>query len=101
MTVLMLMRVPGNATELESFAHDDPDAVRGIAEKAKSYGVLRHRFFGTDDEIIIVDEWPSQEAFQRFFEETPEIGQMMAKIGVTARPSPTFARQLDVGDEIG
>jgi hypothetical protein len=101
MSVLMLLRVQGNAKELEVFAHENPEAIQQIAEKSKAHGVLRHRFFGTDSEIYVVDEWPSAEAFQRFYGESPEIGAMMAKIGVTAEPSITFAPLLETGDEVG
>jgi hypothetical protein len=98
----MLMRAHGNGKELESFAHKNPQVVKKIADRARAHGVERHRFFSTDDELLVVDEWPSTEAFQRFFDEnSADINDMMARIGVTGQPSITFANYVGAGDDIG
>ena len=101
MSVLMLLRVKGDARKVEQFAADNPGAMKSIVERATSNGLIRHRFFGTADEIIVVDEWPDEASFQRFFDASPEIADMMAKAGVTTPPDITFARQLDVDDSVG
>lgn len=102
MSVFVLLRAQGNGKELESFAHKNPQRVKKIAERAREHGVERHRFFSTDDELFVVDEWPSAEAFQRFFDEnSADINNMMAKIGVTGQPSITFANSIETGDDIG
>lgn len=101
MSVLMLLRAQGNAKGLEGFAATNPDIVQKIAARAKEHGVLRHRFFGTESELFVVDEWPSAEDFQRFYESSPEIPEMMSKAGITGEPSITFANYIDAGDEIG
>ena len=101
MSVLMLFRVAGDARRLEELAQQRREVLSAIAAKAKTYGLIRHRFFGTDDEIIVVDEWPTAEDFQRFFDDSPEIQQMMGSVGVTGEPTITFARALATGDEVG
>lgn len=101
MSVLMLLRAQGNGKGLETFAQKNPDVIQKVAARAKEYGVLRHRFFGTENEILVVDEWPSQRDFQRFYESSPEISDMMARAGVTGEPSITFADYVDAGDDIG
>lgn len=101
MSVLMLLRIQGNAKGLEDFAKTSSDVVQKIAARAKEYGVLRHRFFGTENELFVVDEWPSPDAFQRFYESSPEIPEMMAKAGLTGEPSITFADHINAGDDIG
>ena len=101
MSVLMLLRVQGNAKGLEGFAAENPDVVQKIAARAREYGVLRHRFFGTESELFVVDEWPSPADFQRFYESSPEIPEMIMKAGITGEPSITFADSIDAGDEIG
>jgi heme-degrading monooxygenase HmoA len=101
MSVLMLLRVKGDARKVEQFAAEDPAAMKSIIDRAKSNGLIRHRFFGTADEVIVVDEWPVEASFQRFFDASPEIADMMAKAGVTTPPDITFARQLDVDDAVG
>jgi hypothetical protein len=52
MTTLMILRGKGDAGKLEALAAADPAHVRAIAERAKSYELLRHRFFGTDQRSI-------------------------------------------------
>ena len=55
-----------------------------------------------DSEILVVDEWPSSEAFQRFFDSAgPEIQQIMSQAGVSSRPVVTSWRKLATGDDVG
>jgi hypothetical protein len=43
--------------------------------------------------------WPNEEAFNGFFQTTPEIQQLMQRAGVTAPPQVGFWRQADTRDE--
>ena len=103
MSVIMTLRAKGDPKKLEERAADNPDAIRGIAERAKEHGVIAHRFYGTDDgQIMVVDEWPDPQSFQAFFEqEQSTIQPMMEAVGVTAQPEVTFWRKLETHDEIG
>ena len=98
MSVLMTLRVSGNPKAVEA---TDPDLLTTIANRAREYGVLRHRFYGTDDEVLVVDEWPDEASFRAFFEASPEIKGVMDDAGVTAQPTIEFWRELDVDDAIG
>lgn len=102
MSVLMTLRVRGDAKKLEEMAGQSDSPFPSIsADAAKNYGAISHRFYATDEEVLVVDEWPDPESFQKFFEAHPEIQGIMDKAGVTARPEITFWRRLDLGDEIG
>ena len=101
MSVLMMFRVKGDAKKLEELAAERTDVLPAIAEDAKRHGLIRHRFYGTDDEILVVDEWPTAEAFQEFFAAHPEIQEMMAQVGVTTQPEVTFWRKLATNDDVG
>ena len=46
-----------------------------------------------------MDEWPDAASFQRFFESSPDIGEMMGEAGVTEQPIPVFWRELDTPDK--
>ena len=98
MSVLMTMRVHGNPMSVEG---EDKAMMLSIADKAKGYGVISHHFFATDDEVLVVDEWPDEASAQRFFDASPEINEMMGRAGVTAAPDVTFWRHLETGDDIG
>src|SRR6478735_1967265 len=83
MTVLMTLRVSADAGKLTAYAKAHQDELLGILERAKSHGVISHRFYGSADEVLVVDEWPDEASFQAFFADSPEIENMMA--GAEAR----------------
>jgi hypothetical protein len=103
MSVIMTMHLHGDADRLEKFAAENAESMRAIVDKAKEHGVIAHRFYGTDDgQIMVADEWPDAESFQRFFTEMgSQIGPMMEAVGVTEEPRPVFWRRLETGDEVG
>src|SRR3954470_23173567 len=97
MSVVMTLRVNGDAAKLEERARKDPDAMRAVRDRAKEFGLIAHRFYATDDgTIMIVDEWPDRESFQRFFEDQqPQIQPLMQEAGATQEPEITFWNELD------
>ena len=101
MSVLMTLRVRGDGTKVEGLASEDPSLLLKIVDRAKEHGLISHRFYGTEEEILVVDEWPSAEAFQSFFEASPEIRGVMDGAGVTTEPEIKFWRKLDTKDEVG
>lgn len=103
MSVLMTLRINGDPAAMEKRAAADPDSIRAIADDAKNHGLIAHRFYGSDDgQIMVIDEWPDPESFQRFFAANQErIGPMMAEVGATAEPEVTFWRELDTHDQVG
>jgi heme-degrading monooxygenase HmoA len=103
MSVLMTLRTKGDPSELERRAVENPDTMRGIADRAKEHGLIAHRFYASDEgEIMVVDEWPDAESFQSFFEqERSQIEALMADAGATGQPDVKFWRKLDTGDEVG
>ena len=102
MSVIMTFVAAGDPDELERRAAENPEAMRSIADRAQEHGLVAHRFYGADGKIMVVDEWPDAESFQRFFEQMrPEIEPMMRDVGVTGEPEITFWRKLDTHDEVG
>jgi hypothetical protein len=103
MSVLMTFRIKGDPNILEQKAGENPEAMRSIADRAEENGLIAHRFYGSDDgEIMVVDEWPDAESFQRFFESNrSEIEPMMQIVGATGEPEIKFWRELETHDEVG
>jgi hypothetical protein len=102
MSVIMTFRVNGDPDELERRAGENPDAMRSIMERAVESGLIAHRFYGAPGQIMVVDEWPDPESFQRFFESMrDEIEPMMRDVGASSEPEVTFWRKLDTRDEYG
>ena len=103
MSVIMTLRASGDPQELERRAAANPAAIRAISDRAKEHGLTAHRFYGSEDgQIMVVDEWPDPESFQRFFAEMrSEIEPLMREVGVTEDPEVTFWRKLESHDEVG
>jgi quinol monooxygenase YgiN len=100
-SVIMTLRVPGDPDKLERLAGENQDMIRGISQRAKEHGLIAHRFYGSEGQIMVVDEWPDPESFHRFFESEQEaIGPMMEQVA-TSEPEITFWRKLETGDEVG
>jgi quinol monooxygenase YgiN len=98
MSVLMTLRVSGDAKAIEAV---DQATFDTVVQRAKDHGLIRHRFFGSDSEILVVDEWPDEASFQAFVDASPEIGEMMAAAGATSEPTIEFWRPLDTNDAMG
>jgi hypothetical protein len=96
-SVLMTLRVSGDPKAVEA---TPPDVLQTIVERAKGMGAISHHFYGSDDEIFVVDEWPDEDSFQKFFESSPEIGDMMQRAGA-GEPNVSFWHALDVTDGFG
>ena len=101
MSVIMTFRVQGDPKKLEELAGQDPDRTRGIAERAKDHGLIAHRFYGSEGQIMVIDEWPDPQSFQTFFEASrAEIEPMMQQVA-TSEPEITFWNKLETHDDVG
>jgi quinol monooxygenase YgiN len=101
MSVIMTLRVSGDPDKLERLAGENRDMINGISERAKEHGIIAHRFYGSEGQIMVVDEWPDAASFHAFFEaEQATIGPMMEQVA-TGEPEITFWRKLDTGDDVG
>ena len=102
MSVLLTLVVNGDPRKLEEHATSDPEAMQTIVDSAKSHGLIAHRFYGSDGQIMVLDEWPDEQSFQSFFDENQgRIGPLMGAAGVTSDPQPTFWRELESHDQYG
>ena len=101
MSVIMTLRVQGDPDKLEQLVREAPDRIKSISDRAKEHGVIAHRFYGAEGQIMVVDEWPDAESFHSFFEAMrSEIDPMMQQVA-TSEPEITFWRKLETRDEVG
>jgi quinol monooxygenase YgiN len=100
MTVLITLRIAANADKLTEYAQSHQEELQSILEKARNHGVISHRFYGSADEVLVVDEWPDEASFHTFFGESPEIENMMAASEAQGQPVITAWTKLDTRDEI-
>jgi hypothetical protein len=99
MSVIVILRIPGNPVDLERYAAGPGgEVMRRIAEVAKAAGAVRHSFAGSDNEMLVVDEWPDEQSFQAFFAGQPEIADVMRDGGAQGPPEISIYRKLSTPD---
>src|SRR5687767_14122992 len=99
MSVIVVLRIPGNPADLERYATGaGGEVMRRIADVAKAAGAIRHTFAGGDDEMLVIDEWPDEQSFQTFFADQPEIADVMRDGGAQGPPEISFYRRLNTPD---
>ena len=102
MSVMVVTKFDGPASRLEELVSGrHRETVLQIRDAAVAAGCIRHVFAeDTDGNLMVVDEWPSEEAFQAFFAHQPAIQQLAADAGVTSPPTTTTYRIIDSPDRL-
>ena len=88
MSVLVVMTVPGDTVQFESFMAANKEMVEELTEQAKAAGCSSHKFAVGDGQVIVVDQWESIEQFQAFIG-SPEIQKVMGQMGAQGEPQIT------------
>lgn len=102
MSVIMTLVLQGDPAAVESYAAENSESLRGIRDHAVEHGLIAHRFYGSDGQIMVVDEWPDAESFLGFFGHVEsEVAAMMEAAGISGEPQPTFWRKLETNDDYG
>lgn len=100
MSVIVILRIPGKPADLEDYAAGPGgEVMRRIAAAGKAAGAIRHIFAGSDNEVVVIDEWPDEQSFQVFFASQPEIADVMRDGGAQGPPETTFYRKLSTPDQ--
>ena len=99
MSVFVMLQVNGDPKRLQDVM-SDRDRWDPINDRARANGAIHHQFLVSPDggTIAVFDEWWSPEGFQRFFESSPEIPELMAEGGVTSEPRVSIWLKLDTPD---
>ncbi len=102
MSVIVTVLTKGDPKQVEEYASANGDAMRTITDSAKSHGLIAHRFYGADGQVLVIDEWPDGDSFQAFFQEnSDQIGGIMQAAGAQGPPEVNVWQKLDTGDDIG
>ncbi len=102
MSVIMTLWMQGDPDALERYSAENPGKFRGVVDHGVEHGAIAHRFYGSDGQILVIDEWPDEESFNSFFAHMQgEIGPIMEAAGVTNEPKPVFWRKLETNDDYG
>ena len=100
MSVIVMTKYPGKATDLEALLDKHGETLRKIAQRGRDQGCVHHMFVeDTDGDVLIIDEWDSRESFDAFFAaQQDEIQPIAAAGGVTGPPTSTTYRIIDSPD---
>ena len=100
--MIVTIWVQGDPQKLEEHAAANHEAMQAIIEDAKQHGVIAHRFYGNEGQIMVIDEWPDAESFQTFFASSQDrIGPVMQAAGAQGEPGVNIWRKLETHDDVG
>ena len=96
MSVAVIIRfTPTDLDKARTWAVDNASIMLAITEYGKSLGLLGHRMFANDGDLVVVDLWPSTEAFYTFFANSPQMEDFLGGAGVLGSPKITVLDSLD------
>lgn len=102
MSVIVTVLTKGDPRQVEEYAAANRDDMQAIVESARSHGLIAHRFYGADGQVLVIDEWPDGDSFHTFFEENGgRIGPIMQAAGAQGPPEINVWQKLDTGDDVG
>ena len=100
MTAIVINRYRTTAAELESRTHARHSDIEALAEIARAEGCLHHRVAISDDnrEVIMIDEWQDEKAYNRFAL-NPAVIEIVTRLGLQEPPESDYYRTMyDVGE---
>ena len=99
MSVLVIVKVKADKAAFEKLVADRGEEMKGISARGKAAGAIHHRFgMGADGTVVILDEWSSAEAFQKFFSD-PEIAAIMQDSGAQGPPDVLIVEAMETPDQ--
>ena len=102
MSVIVTVLTKGDPKQVEEYAAANADAMQAIIESAKGHGVIAHRFYGGDGQVLVIDELPDADSFQTFFQENGDrIGPIMQAAGAQGPPEINIWEKLETHDDVG
>jgi len=99
MAVVVLARMKVDPASFKKVHDARSDDFRAVMAQAQKAGVLHHRFILGDGEVVIIDDWPSAEAFQKFFDNAT-VASLMQDAGVEGPPEISFYESIETVDQL-
>jgi quinol monooxygenase YgiN len=95
MSFIVTVKIPGDTNAFTKSLEERADEYREISGRGRTAGAIHHQFAVGDGFILVVDEWESAEAFQKFFSD-PELKNFIGSVG----GDPNAAPEITVGQAI-
>src|SRR2546422_10860190 len=96
MSVFVIGRFPvANLAQAKEALASNAALLDEITEESKQIGALHHQFLESGGELLVLDEWESAEAFNRFFQTNTKVPTVMQNAGVQGEPTFEFLTPVD------
>jgi hypothetical protein len=86
MSVIVIGRMTVDPANLKKLWREQSADFEAIAEAARTAGAMHHQWAIGSDYVVLIDEWPDAESFQKFFGSQDKIADLMASAGVQGPP---------------
>jgi hypothetical protein len=95
MSVIFAIKISGDTSAFTKSLEERADEYRQWGERGRAAGAIHHQFAVGDGFVLVVDEWQSTEAFQKFFGD-PGIQAFIGSVG----GDPNVAPEITMGESI-
>jgi hypothetical protein len=55
MSLIVTLSIEGDPSGVERYAAENPEKMREIVGHAAEHGLIAHRFYGSDGQILVID----------------------------------------------
>jgi hypothetical protein len=98
MSVLIVTKIQGDTARFSQALKDRASEFTQIADRAKTAGAIHHQFGVGDGYVMVVDEWETADAFQKFFSD-PDLQAFITSVGgMAGPPEMTVGTAMQSGD---
>jgi hypothetical protein len=98
MSVIVTMKVQGDTAQFRRVLEGETERIQGLSARSRAEGCIHHRFGVGDGFVVVVDEWETAEAFQRFIS-SPELQQIIVEMGAQGEPEIVFSEAIESPDQ--
>jgi quinol monooxygenase YgiN len=95
MSVIVAVKIPGDTNVFTESLKERADEFREIAGRAREAGALHHQFAAGDGIVLVIDEWESAGAFEKFFGD-PQLMEFIGSVGGDSSVAP----EITVGESV-
>jgi hypothetical protein len=95
MSVIVTMKISGDTNVFTESLKERGDEFRKVAERGRAAGAIHHQFAVGDGFVLVIDEWESAEASEKFFSD-PQLMEFIGSVGA----DPNSAPEVTAGESI-
>ena len=78
------------------WAKANPEIPEDITAYGKSLGQTGHKMLTDGKDLVVIDEWPDGDTFNRFFAGATKMGEFLTGAGIVGEPDITILDALEV-----